>query len=492
MRQAFGATATRVIWLVLVLTLGGSLTAPASQAQPADLSEPKTTEEFEEVLLAELEAAGFEGFIATDGYEDAEAGVFIDSGEAFIKTYPVGDTVHRHPAVFDGSTLLAGIRVQTGTWDVEGDPPIWRFVCGTKEYEVVGDGRLPINSIEWFITTFIAAQPCGEPDPSVPPAGEIVFDGDPQTTERIDVDDPVAAAIAVSQLRYPANQGRVQIVLARVDVFADALAGAPLTRNAPLLFSQHDQLPAATLDEVRRVATPGATVYLLGGEAALSAEVERQLADLGYATERLAGPSRVETSVEVARLVHDMLPQRQELAVARSHGLAIEPTDAWVDSMSGGAWATHVPTPLVLTPTDSLHPAVKAFAEEIEPTRTYVFGGTEAIADVVAQQLPNPARIAAPNRAETASNMVGLYGSDVERFIVVNDSEPDGWTFGLLAAGIAAHAQSPVLYSGTEDVPTPTYQRHNARRPGKQGIDTLLLGGTDRLGPRVEEVLDSK
>jgi putative cell wall-binding protein len=480
-----------VIGLVAVLMLYGSVTAPASEAQQAHQPEPSTAEEFEVVLLAELEAAGFEGFIATDGYEDAEASVFVDGGEVFIHTYADGDTVRGRRAALDGATLLAGTRVETGTWDVEGNPPIWRFVCGTKEYEVVGDGLLPINSIEWFIITFLAAQPCGEPDASFPPAGEVVFDGDPHTTERIDVDDPLEAAIAVSQLRYPGDRGRTQVVLARVDVFADALAGAPLTVLAPLLFSEPDQLPAATLEELRRVATPEATVYMLGGEAALSAGIEQQLAELGYLPLRLGGASRVETSVKIARLVDEMLPGRQELAVARSHGPADDPTAAWADSISGGAFATHVPTPIVLTPTDSLHPAVKAFAEEIEPTRTYVFGGSAAITDAVAAELPNPARVAGPNRAETASNLVGLYGNDVDRFIVVNGYQPDGWTFGLLAAGIAAHAQSPVLFGDTEQVPTATLKRHEAR-PGSQGIDTLLLGGTDHLGPSVPEQLDTE
>lgn len=44
-------------------------------------------------------------------------------------------------------------------------------------------------------------------------------------------------------------------------------------------------------------------VYLLGGEAALSAAIQAQVRDLGYDAVRLAGPSRVETLVAVAREV---------------------------------------------------------------------------------------------------------------------------------------------------------------------------------------------
>lgn len=476
------AAATAAV-LGLALALAGS----PGVAQAGE--DPETTEEFEEVLIAELDAAGFDGQIATDGYMDAEAYVPFDGGEVFIHTWAAGDDVRRRPATLDGVTLLAGVPTQTGTWGIEGDPPIWTFSFGTKDYEVVGDGDLPLNSIEAFVIQFLSAQPCSSPVPltavSAPPA---VFDGDPATVERIDEGDPILAAIAVSQARFPEAGGSSQVVIARVDVFADALAGAPLTAEAPLLFSDHDELPENSMAEIHRVATADAEIVILGGEHAVSADIEEELAALGYAPRRLAGPSRVETSVAIARVVKAMHPDVGGVAVARAEGTREDPTAGWADSISGGAYATRVSVPIVLTQADSLHPAVVSLLEELRPTRTYVFGGTAAITDAVVSQLPNAARIAGIDRADTAAHTAALFGLDVERMIVLNGYQPDGWTFGLLAAGIARATHAPVVYSDVSRVPTATLQRHQPR-PGGTGIDTLLLGSAEQLDEEVAAAL---
>ena len=46
--------------------------------------------------------------------------------------------------------------------------------------------------------------------------------------------------------------------------------------------------------------SPGETVYLLGGTAALSTGIESQLVGLGYATVRFAGVDRYDTAAQIA------------------------------------------------------------------------------------------------------------------------------------------------------------------------------------------------
>jgi hypothetical protein len=103
--------------------------------------------------------------------------------------------------------------------------------------------------------------------------------------------DRIATAVAVSQQRFPADGSADAVVLARSDEYPDALAGAPLAaeKNAPLLLSHPGKLDGATLAEITRVANPGATVYLLGGDSALSSQVQSALDDAGYLTKRVAG-----------------------------------------------------------------------------------------------------------------------------------------------------------------------------------------------------------
>ena len=47
----------------------------------------------------------------------------------------------------------------------------------------------------------------------------------------------------------------------------------------------------------------GKTVYLVGGEARISKELEANIAKLGVKVERLAGDTRFETSLKIAEKV---------------------------------------------------------------------------------------------------------------------------------------------------------------------------------------------
>lgn len=100
--------------------------------------------------------------------------------------------------------------------------------------------------------------------------------------------------LMVSAERFAAGSAAT-VVVSRADTFADSLAAAPLTATGPLLYTSTDSIPDATRAELQRVARADATVYLLGGTAAISQTVQDQLAAMGYTVTRLAGARRVET-----------------------------------------------------------------------------------------------------------------------------------------------------------------------------------------------------
>ncbi|MDP9021304.1 MAG: S8 family serine peptidase, partial [Actinomycetota bacterium] len=99
------------------------------------------------------------------------------------------------------------------------------------------------------------------------------FDGDPATTERVDASDPVSVGVRASRARFSSGGARYAVV-SRHDVFADALAGAPLSAEGPLLLTPNGHLDRSVAEELRRTVPGGAVVYLLGGPAALSPAVE--------------------------------------------------------------------------------------------------------------------------------------------------------------------------------------------------------------------------
>jgi putative cell wall-binding protein len=97
------------------------------------------------------------------------------------------------------------------------------------------------------------------------------------------------------------------VVLARGDVYADALAGAPLaTRmDGPLLLTSPTVLRPEVKAEMQRVLAPGKPVYLLGSTASLSQGVEDAVRAAGFVPHRIAGADRYETAVKIAEAMPD-------------------------------------------------------------------------------------------------------------------------------------------------------------------------------------------
>lgn len=315
--------------------------------------------------------------------------------------------------------------------------------------------------------------------PALPPGG---FDGDPATTERVDTPDPVGAAITISRARFDAPSGRGAldrqadwVVLSRDDTFPDSLAGSALTGFGPLLLTGTDALTPETGTEIRRVLAPGGVVYLLGGEGAISPAVEQSLTASGYAPRRLAGGSRVETAVAVATEVRRLGLDQGVVLLARAGGPVDNPTAAWADSVSAGGLAAFAGTPILITPTESLHPAVASWLAGDAPSATVLLGGTAALSTTVEQQVPNPQRIAGAERSETAVQLARQLWPDEEGqgYVVINGGDSEGWAFGLAAAGLAADAEAPVLLVGTT-VPGPTAGELSTC--GSPSLETVVVG----------------
>lgn len=91
-------------------------------------------------------------------------------------------------------------------------------------------------------------------------------------------DDDAGTSVAVAQAYA---QDAEAVGIARVDVFADALAGgAHIARGeGPVLLSDRDRLPSAVAEHLRAHAEQLATAVLYGGTGALSERVEQEVRD---------------------------------------------------------------------------------------------------------------------------------------------------------------------------------------------------------------------
>ena len=120
--------------------------------------------------------------------------------------------------------------------------------------------------------------------------------------------DRVDTAVKISQNAFPANGSANAVVLARGDLFPDALAGAPLAVNkgGPLLLANlvagATTVDARTVAEIQRVLTTGKTIHVLGGPTAIPDSMLQQLTALGYlAPRQFAGVDRFQTAVLIAQ-----------------------------------------------------------------------------------------------------------------------------------------------------------------------------------------------
>lgn len=191
-----------------------------------------------------------------------------------------------------------------------------------------------------------------------------------------------ATAIQASRMRYPGPGSAPAVVLASDRTFPDALAGTPLAiaAHGPLLLTPPTGSAEATLAEIQRVLTPGGTVYVLGGESAVSATADTTLRRLDYAVVRLAGATRYDTAVAIAAALGDPTT-------------VVEVTGTnFADGVSAGSAVASLHGAILLTDGSSPDSATQAYlAAHIADTR-YAVGGPACAGDPTATCLSGASR----------------------------------------------------------------------------------------------------
>src|SRR5680860_1446240 len=106
---------------------------------------------------------------------------------------------------------------------------------------------------------------------------------------------------------------------------AVAVAGLAAGQQRPILLVLRDRVPPATTQALNDLRPSSVTI--VGGEVAVSDEVEQELAAHGGRVSRLAGSTRYGTSAAIAEVAAaDALPQSVWLATGRN----------WPDALSAG------------------------------------------------------------------------------------------------------------------------------------------------------------
>ena len=471
-----GATATysqQNPWVDLVAP-GGSQSAFASRDERLE-TEIATT------CRTDSTAGGCDGsttpIVGTSFSSPYVAGV-----AALVRTSAPDLSLDEVEAVLEGTAQDLG---DPGRDDATG----WGAVAAGAAVEAAAAGEVP---------TF-------RPDPEFPVGGGTDADVAVVRVAAGDRTEAVEQAVAMSRFTFPERAERA--VIARADNFADALAGSGLGfGTGPLLFTPPTgPLPAATRGELQRLLGPGATVYVMGGSAAVPAAVDDELRSLGFTPERFAGATREETAALAAPEVLRILRASQ----IPDLGTVVVTTRAdWPDAVAGGSLAAFWGMPILLTPSDALHPATEAALRELAPRDVFVLGGTAAVGDAVAARIAevtatDPIRLGGATRTGTAVAiaraqellLLDIFGSPPATAIGVNVRRADGFAHVLSATALAG-AQAGVLIPVEGDAGTLLTDDAVTYGCGLPVASAVLAGGGDLLSndlvDALEEVLEGR
>lgn len=268
---------------------------------------------------------------------------------------------------------------------------------------------------------------------------------------------PVATVLLVSGEDYPDGL---------------SAAGAAGRDRVPVLLTPPTGLAPATTAELNRLGALGGTkptVVLIGGTAAISTTVERQVVALGHPVERIAGSDRYATAAAVAGAFAGAVGTT--VVNGREMPTAIVATGQnFPDALSAGAGAYQAGVPLVLTRPTSLPDPTRAALDALGIERVIVVGGSAAVSDAVVAALGAGGRIveraAGADRGATAAAFArlviagrpdgGLAGGGSAslgdacsggRPALVVDSQ--GFADALSAGPVAGLCGAPILLSGS-------------------------------------------
>ncbi|OED33228.1 hypothetical protein BHE17_12485 [Planococcus maritimus] len=281
---------------------------------------------------------------------------------------------------------------------------------------------------------------------------------------RLSGENRYETAIAVSKQGWESAD---TVVIARGDQYADALTAAPLADqyDAPILLTRSGALASGVAEEIARLGATNAIV--LGGTKAVSADVFAELEELDLEVDRIGGDTRYDTAVAIAA----------ELDTDGTEAVVVSGLN-FPDALSAGSYAAVNDKPILLTRPDRI-PAATADELEFYDTTT-IIGGSQAVSEEVADEMPDATRVSGADRYLTSAAVAELLFEDAVEGLAANGQNfPDALTGNALAAAYEA----PMLLVKKDSVNATVETR--AHYYGT----VFTSGGTQVVSPKVIKAL---
>jgi hypothetical protein len=360
--------------------------------------------------------------VATDNAQQAPVGVL---GFPLVATRnttrisgpdPVSDAaaaaLATHPPAPEAPPLGAAVLVPDDGWQ-----------AGIAASVLAGPPtRWPVLVSQHGATPDATTQALAELDPKggQTPGGAAVYSAGGATVpsglkaQEIPGDSPAAIANSIDQLRQHAvgtEPEHILLVSSEQAGYAMPAAAWAARSGDPVLFTGRNQVPAPTLDALRRHAS--ATVYVLGPESVISRSVIQQVGRVSARVQRVGATGAVQNALLFARYSDGSFGWNIN---DPGHGMELansgRPLDAAAAASlaSSGKWG-----PLLITDTaDALPPELRGFfldvkpGYETDPTRAvynhvWLMGDATAIGGQVQAEIDELTELAPVGAASTGT-----------------------------------------------------------------------------------------
>ena len=231
------------------------------------------------------------------------------------------------------------------------------------------------------------------------------------------------------------------VILVNSSAIPDALTATPLAhaKKAPILLTGKDGLNKATANEIKRLGAKN--VIMIGGDAVLSAKVEKDLKALNVKVDRIKGATREETALAIAKRL-DGIKDVSEIAVVNG-------TTGLADAVSVAAAAAEKGMPILLANPKKGLSAAEKFIKDEAIKASFVIGGKTALPEKLVSNLPGKQRIEGLDRKDTNAKVIEKFytGKELNNVYLAKDGMGDSEQLidALAVGALAAKNGAPVL-----------------------------------------------
>jgi putative cell wall-binding protein len=286
--------------------------------------------------------------------------------------------------------------------------------------------------------------------------------------------DRYATALKIVQNGWTKSDN---VIIARGDDLADALAAAPLAYakgKAPILLTSPNKLPAGVLNQLKSMGVKN--VYIIGGTIAVSKTVEEALEKSNFKVIRIAGKNRTETSYKVAIEAFGTIPN--EVVIA--NGLA------YADALAISSVAAVRGMPILLVVNNKLSADV---ASCIANKTVYAVGGTMVLSEDVVTKA-NATRLSGKNRYETNAAILKKFPQNYNKIYLAKGTTAN-LVDALAGSALAALGNNPIILVDENSAISENLEKIITANISNTSTE-ILLGGTvsNSAGVAVEAMKD--